>query len=166
MNICPTGLLSTRALWLATHCRGAGQELNSIRLSLSWKLTWASHGSVSEDFHAEFDSELCRWTRVVCVWQFCVWGTQWRRWRRPREPSTCLTACWDSASLSATSTEPCTSPVTTSCGLEKQGSSPNWTRTNGASGPSGMFSVSHWTTRFSPDPVCHPSWIKKTCFSI
>ncbi len=79
--------------------------------------------------------------RLTCVWvqQCCVWETLWRRWRPPRGPSTFLTVCWGSAWPSATSTEPCTLPVTTSCGLEKQASSPNWTSTSGVRDLSGKW---------------------------
>ncbi len=147
-----TGLLSMPALCWATLCSGAGQRLNFTKPSVSWKHTWVWQESVSEAARlSSFPSTKAEglWLMCVCVPQCCVWETPWRRWRLPRGPYTFLTACWGSAWPSATSTEPCTLPVTTSCGLERQASSPNWTSTNGVRDLSG-----EWDSFFSFLCVC------------
>lgn len=77
-------------------------------------------------------SDLC-----PSVPQCCAWAARPTLWRRRREPSTCPTWCCASASPSATSTGPCTSPATTSCGRGRWGWRPAWTRRSGGRDPSG-----------------------------
>ena len=131
---------------------GAAAELHKTisqleaHMSLTRKCEWSSHF----EFIVPSTKAEGLWLMCVCVPQCCVWETLWRHWKLPRGPSTSLTVCWGSASPSATSTKPCTLPVTTSCGLEKQASSPNWISRNGVRdllGESSFFSHMQWTLR-------------------
>lgn len=157
-----TGLPSMPALCWVTLCRRVGQRLNFTKPSVSWRHTWAWQESVSEAASlSSFPGTKAEglWLMCVGVPQCCVWETPWRHWRLPRGPFTFLTACWGSAWPLATSTEPCTLPVTTSCGQEKQASSPCWTNTNGVRDLSGepitFFSL--LCVRFNDKCICSTS---------